>query len=192
MESLSPTSLVGGGLEPPAQKRNPQKEGKGLEEDVSCCPCPLSTWLPAVPPGLHPATQGSWRLALSPACCTWTAPLEPRRPITSIHSSPVLENLLWLFGPPHRGRSLQYSRGHTECLQPGTQREPHLGTHMCSARYREIQSHTQVHTDTLQDEQGYTSEDKTQSHRLSHTLEYTHAQPRTQNSKAQGHTRACC
>lgn len=98
-EILSLAFLVGGGPEPPAQKRNPQKEGKGLEMDVSCSPCPLSTWLPAVPRGLDPATEGCWTLALPPARCTQAAPLEPCRPITSTHSAPALENQLWLCGP---------------------------------------------------------------------------------------------
>lgn len=122
--------LVGGGRENLLLKRGTlRRKEKRLEEDVSCCPCLLPIWPPAVPWGLRPATQGGWTLALPPARHTRAAPLEPCPPITLPDSVPALENQLQLVGPlGTRDTPSGTARTH-KCLQPGARRHSHAQGH---------------------------------------------------------------
>lgn len=153
-------SLVGGGRENLLLKRGTlRRKEKRLEEDVSCCPCLLPIWPPAVPRGLRPATQDGWTLALPPACHTRAAPLEPCPPITSPDSVPALENQLRLFGPLGTRDTPSGTAEDTQVpATRGRETQPRSGTHTCTARYSEPQSHTNRFTpDTHRDTQVHTS-----------------------------------
>ena len=181
---------MGGGPEPPAQKRNPSRKGR-------TCPAVSARCLPAPAPWGPPSCRSRW-------LDVGTAPARRTRgaaPPGHLHPhGPDLQDQLWGLGPPGaRGHLLRYSRGHARVRNAEPETEAPLGdTHVHSQVAGDTvtlsHSHSHTHTFAQTHSRGHKgTPPKTRPHRYHrHTPERPHAPPRAQNSRhTRGHGDSC-